>query len=61
MHALKHLIQKKHLFRRINKNISMRKMIDNLIIKTQILEIMHEKFNHRKEKKIYQKIATKYF
>ena len=61
MHALKHLIRKKHLFRRINKNVSMRRMIDDRIIKTQILEAMHEKFDHREKKRIYQKIATKYF
>ena len=28
----------------------MRKMIDDLIIETQILEIMHERFNHKKKK-----------
>ena len=61
MHAFKHLIRKKHLFRRINKNVSMRRMIDDRIIKTQILETMHEKSDHKKKKRIYQKIATKYF
>ena len=61
MHALKHLIRKKHLFRRINKNVSMRRVIDNRIIKTQILETMHEKSDHKEKKRIYQKIATKYF
>ena len=61
MHALKHLIRKKDLFRRMNKNVFMRRMIDDRIIKTQILEIMHEKSDHRKKKRIYQKIATKYF
>ena len=61
MHALKHLIRKKHLFRRMNKNVSMRRMIDDQAIKTQILEAMHEKSDHREKKKTYQKIATKYF
>ena len=49
MHTFKHLIQKKHLFRRMNKNVSMRRMIDNQAIKTQILEIMHEKLDHKKK------------
>ena len=55
IHVFKHLIRKKHLFRRINKNVSMRKMIDNLIIKTQIFEIMHEKSDHKKRKKFIKK------
>ena len=31
----------------------MRKVIDDLIIKTQILETMHEKFDHKRKKRIY--------
>ena len=50
MHAFKHLIRKKHLFRRMNKNVSMRKVIDDLIIKTQILETMHEKSDYKKKR-----------
>ena len=46
MHVFKHLIRKKHLFQQMNKNVFMRKVIDDLIIKPQILEIMHEKFDH---------------
>ena len=61
MYTVKHLIRKKHLFRRMNKNVFMRRMIDDRIIKTQILETMHEKSDHKKKKRIYQKIATKYF
>ena len=61
MHAFKYLIRKKHLLRRMNKNVSMRRVIDDRIIKTQILKVMHEKSDHKKKKKIYQKIATKYF
>ena len=61
MYAFKHLIWKKHLFRQMNKNVSMRRMIDDQAIKTQILEAMHEKSDHKEKKKTYQKIATKYF
>ena len=50
MLAFKHLIRKKHLFRPINKNVFMRKMIDDLIIKTQTLETMHEKSDYKKKK-----------
>ena len=39
----------------------MRRMIDDQVIKTQILETMHEKFDHKEKKEIYQKIATRYF
>ena len=38
----------------------MRKMIDDLIIKTQIFKAMHEKSDHKQKKEIYQIIATKY-
>ena len=61
MHAFKHLIRKKHLFRRMNKNVSMRRMIDDQIIKTQIFETMHEKSDYKEKKRIYQKIAIRYF
>ena len=61
MYIFQHLIQKKHLFRRMNKKVFLRKMIDDLIIKIQIVEINHEKSNHKEKKEIYQKIATKYF
>ena len=47
MHVFKHLIRKKHLFRRMNKNGFMRKVINNLIMKTQIFEAIHEKFDHK--------------
>ena len=50
IHAFKHLIRKKHLFRRMNKTIFMRKMDDDLIIKTQILEAMHENLDHKKKR-----------
>ena len=49
MHTFKHLIRKKHLFPRINNNDFRRKIVHDLIIKTQILEAMHEKFDHKKK------------
>ena len=52
MHAFKHLIRKKHLLRRINKNVSMRRIIDDQIIKTQIFKTMHEKLNYRKKRNL---------
>ena len=59
MRAFKHLVRKKYLFRQMKKNIIMRKIIDDLTIKTQILETMHEKFDHKKRN--LSEIATKYF
>ena len=61
MHVLKHFIRKKHLFWRMNKNLFIRRMINDQIIKTKIFETRHEKSYHREKKEIYQKIATKYF
>ena len=52
MHVFKHLIREKHLFRQINKNGFMGKMINNLIIKTQIFEVMHEKSDYRKKRNL---------
>ena len=45
----------------MNKNVSMRRMINDRAIKTQILEAMHEESDHREKKRIYQKIAIRYF
>ena len=55
MHTFEHLIREKHLFRRRNKSVLMRKIIDEMIIKTQIFEIMHEKSDHKKRKKFIKK------
>ena len=37
----------------MNKNGFMRRMIDDQIIKTQILEAMHEKSDYKEKKEIY--------
>ena len=61
MHALKHLVREKHLFRRMNKNVPMRRVVDDRATKTQILEAMHEESGHRGKEGTYQKIAARYF
>ena len=55
IHVFKHSIRKKHLFRRMNKNVFMRQIIDDLTIKTQIFKAIHKKFNHKKTKKFIKK------
>ena len=36
----------------MNENVSMQKMINDLIIKTQILETMHEKSDYKKKRNL---------
>ena len=36
----------------MNKNVSMRRVIDDQAIKTQILETMHEKSDHKKKENL---------
>ena len=47
MYIFKYLIRKKYLFQQRNKTVFMRKIIDNLIIKTQIFEIIHKKSDYK--------------
>ncbi len=58
--AFRFKIQNNQLFRRNNKNVSMRRIIDNFEKRLRIFETLHDENDHRNRKKIYQRVADRY-
>ena len=54
------MIRDKQLFRRINKNMSLRRVIDNDEDKNNIVESLHDESEHRDKKNIYRKMIDRY-
>ena len=59
--ATKYLIRKRQFFRRMNKNVSMRRVVNDLEQRQQILQSLHDQSEHREKEKIYHKIAIRYY
>ena len=59
--ALRYKIQDDHLFRRNNKNIFMRRVIDFFEIRLKIIQQFHDQSSHRKKKNTYRKIVDRYW
>ena len=59
--ALQFLVRDKHLFKRINKNVLLRKVIDKAENQTIILKQLHDENEHRERKKIYRRVINKYW
>ena len=53
-------IQEEHFFRRNNKNILMRQVINSLEKRLQILTALHDKSDHREKKEIYRRVIDRY-
>ena len=54
------MIRDKQLFRRVNKNMSFRQIIDSDENKNNIVESLHDKSEHRDKKDIYRKMIDRY-
>jgi len=52
------LVKEKRLFRKINKNISLRKIVNRTKDKNRIVKSLHNKNNYKKRKNIYRRIAN---
>ena len=59
--TLKYKMQNDQLFRRNNKNVSLRRVIDNEKKRFRILEQLHDESDHRDKEKIYRKVADRYY
>ena len=53
-------MREKHLFKRANKNISLRRIINDEKNREDIIKSLHDELNHKRKKKIYKKIANRY-
>ena len=60
-HALKFMIRDQHLFRKVNKNMFLRRVIDKNENKDHIIKKLHDEEDHRDKKKIYRKVANRYW
>lgn len=61
LHATKFLVREKQLFRRMNKSVPMRRVVDDLRNRQQILKTLHDQGGHRGKEGTYQRIAMRYF
>ena len=59
--VLQFLVRDRHLFKQVNKNILLRKVIDKTENQTIILKQFHDKNEHCKWKEIYWRMTNKYW
>ena len=59
--TLQFLVRDRHLFRRINKNVLLRRVIDKTEDQTIILKQLHDENGHRERKEIYWRVTNKYW
>ena len=59
--AHRYVIRDRHLFRRANKNIPMRRVIDSVLHRQQILKQLHNQGGHRDRKETYRRVADRYW
>ena len=59
--VLQFLVRNKYLFKRVNKNVLLRKIIDKTEDQTIILKQFHDESEHRKRKETYRRVTNKYW
>ena len=55
------LVRDRHLFKRVNKNVLLRKVIDKTENQAIILKQLHDENEHRGRKEIYRRVTDKYW
>ena len=58
--VLNFLIRDEFLFRRVNKNMSLRRVVNKKEDRTTILRTLYEEIRHRKRKETYRRVANRY-
>ena len=59
--ALQFLVRDRHLFKRVNKNVLLRKVINKTENQAIILKQLHDESEHRGRKEIYWRMTDKYW
>ena len=59
--ALKFKVQDNHLFRRNSKNVPMRRVVDNLVERQNILQQLHDESGHKGREGTYRRVADRYW
>ena len=50
-----------HLYRRANKNIPLRRVIDSEVVRQAIMRVLHDDGNHKGREETYRRVANKYW
>ena len=58
---LRYKMQNHHFFRNNSKNVFMRKIIDFMKDKFQIIQYLHDEFDYKKRGRIYRRIIDRYW
>jgi hypothetical protein len=58
--ALKYKVQNKHLFRRNNKNVSLKRVINDSEERFRIIQQLHDESDHREREETYKRIIDRY-
>ena len=59
--ALQFLVRDRHLFKRINKNVLLQKIIDKAENQAIILKQLYNESEHREREKTYRRVTNKYW
>jgi hypothetical protein len=59
--ALTFMVHKGHLFKRANKNMPLRRVVDSEIDRSMILQAAHEESGHRGREGTYRRVADRYW
>ena len=57
---LQFLIRDKQLFKRTNKNVFFKRVIDEIKNQQKILEQLHDENEHKNRKNIYRRVTDRY-
>ena len=58
---LQFLVRDRHLFRRVNKNVLLQKVIDKIEDQVIILKQFYDESEHRERKEIYRRVINRYW
>ena len=59
--ALQFLVRDRHLFKQVNKNVLLQKVIDKTENQAIILKQLHDENKHRERKEIYRRVTNRYW
>ena len=59
--ALQFLVRDRHLFKQVNKNVLLQRIIDKAEDQAIILKQLHDENEHREREKIYRRVTDRYW
>ena len=59
--TIKFKVQDNHFFRRNSKNVPMRRVVDDLVERQTILQVLHDESGHKRQEDTYRRVADRYW